>query len=296
MASKNKKLIKYLYSKVDLLFLIKVILAYIFGVGITSYLAADIDKYILVVGLIQLIFILISKSLIKAYLSFDRDFNKTRLSIISIEEWYVLAAISVIIVLVASVMIFFIQTQSLAISSWVFLILIILANLSLAVNEKIQELIKFEQIIAGIFICIFTPAFSLTLTMKEFPSLLSVLAIPLLFMYWGTSIALEFEKYSTDLIANRKSLFIVLGWEKAVFLHHIFILSSFLLIATLPLFGYSWALLWPYLLIMPIGVTEILFIRQISEGLKPQWRAIRITAHTLFLLSLYILTFALFIN
>jgi len=296
MTETNMKFIKDTISKIDIYLYIKAILAFLLGAGIADYLAINLNKNLVIFGFVLLVFLLLTMTIVKAYLYLEKDPIGSKFKRSSMHEWYLLAILAVCLVVILSMLIFIAHTQRISLSSWIFLLMCVFLSLLLGMNHKFRKVKKFKNIFEGLFICILIPAFSLSLSMPDLPAILVFLTMPLLFIYLGTSIALEFECYAVEIKMDKANLLTALGWQKAIFLHHFFILFGFLLVAVIPLFGFSWSLSWPLLLMTPIGIFEIFLLHQMSLGVKPQWNLIRITANFLIFFIMYILLFALWIN
>ena len=76
-----------------------------------------------------------------------------------------------------------------------------------------------------------------------------------------------------------------LTWEPGMNLHNILILCSYLLLVMALLLGLPWSLGWPGLLTFPIGIYQIWQMRQIANGVKPNWKVLNFTATGLKILS-----------
>jgi hypothetical protein len=109
-------------------------------------------------------------------------------------------------------------------------------------------------------------------------------------------LALALPRYGEDLIKKDFNMMTNLGWERGMLIHNILIITTYTLIAIAFIFGLPWRLVWPELLTLPIGFYQILQMRQISLGIKPNWGILRLTAITLFGLSAYLVTLSLWIG
>ncbi len=87
-----------------------------------------------------------------------------------------------------------------------------------------------------------------------------------------------------------------LGWQAGMNLHNILILTSYLLLILAASYGYPWFATWPALLTLPLGVFQIVQMRRIANGSKPQWNILVIGALALFSVTVYLITFAFWIN
>lgn len=139
-----------------------------------------------------------------------------------------------------------------------------------------------------------TPALAFMLQTGEIHRLLAMLTFPLTALYLAMTLALSLSEYSTDmLLTERRNLLIRIGWERGMNLHNLLILFAYLLLGIAALLGLPWALAWPPLLTLPIGLYQIYQISQISAGAKPRWGLLIITAMATLGMTAYLITLAL---
>jgi len=133
------------------------------------------------------------------------------------------------------------------------------------------------------------PSIAYTLQTGDTHRFLS-LTVPLTFLAFAYFIVMNFPTFATDRKLNRITFLTRLGWERVVPLHHIFVLSAYLLFLTSPAFGLSLSLLWPAFLTFPFAIFQIFQLRNISLGLPPNWTLLTATALAVFGLTTYFLT------
>ena len=124
----------------------------------------------------------------------------------------------------------------------------------------------------------------------EYSCLLGVIVLPLTALAFAYFIILDFPTFASDEKYERGTLLRRLGWERAVQLHHSLILAAYLLFAAAPLSGFSFALLWPAFLTFPFAVFQIVHLRNIALGGRPNWTLLTSTALSVFGLTAYFLT------
>ena len=146
-----------------------------------------------------------------------------------------------------------------------------------------------EQLLAAL-IAVFVPAFSLSLQMGDVHRLLSAVVFPLILLTIAAFLALNFPTYKDDLKYERGSLLLRLGWERAIPLHHILILTAYLLFAAMPLFGLPRALFMPAFFVAPLAFFQIYWMQKIAQGASPNWKFLKILIYSVIGLTLYILT------
>jgi len=137
-------------------------------------------------------------------------------------------------------------------------------------------------------------ALGFLLQAEKFQRLIPVFALPITLLALACFLAFDFSTFADDIKYERITLLTRLGWQRIVPLHHALALAAFFLFAASPLAGISFALIWPSMLGLPFGVLQIVLLRNIASGAPPNWRALNLTAATLFLLTTYALTITLF--
>jgi len=119
-----------------------------------------------------------------------------------------------------------------------------------------------------------------------------LITIPLTFLAFAYFIVLDFPSFAMDSKYNRSTLLTRLGWERAVPLHHLFILLAyfFFLVLASPAFGLSLSLLWPAFLTLPFAIFQIFQLRNIALGARTNWNLLTVTALSVFGLTAYFLS------
>jgi 1,4-dihydroxy-2-naphthoate octaprenyltransferase len=144
-------------------------------------------------------------------------------------------------------------------------------------------------------VCI-TPALAYALQTGETHRLLILLTFPLTAMCIAMLLADELETYYADIKAGRKTLMVAVGWQRGMSLHNILILFSYLLVGLAAALKLPWSLTWPMLATLPVGLFQIWQMWQISNGQKPRWRLLRMTAYASFGIMAYLVAFTLWIG
>ncbi|HEY3476248.1 MAG TPA: prenyltransferase [Anaerolineales bacterium] len=117
-----------------------------------------------------------------------------------------------------------------------------------------------------------------------------LISIPLTFLAFAYFIVMNFPAFAADTKYNRSTLLTRLGWERAVPLHHLFVLLAYLFFLATPIFGLSLSLLWPAFLTLPFALFQILQLRNIALGAPTNWRLLTVTALSVFGLTAYFLS------
>jgi 1,4-dihydroxy-2-naphthoate octaprenyltransferase len=117
-----------------------------------------------------------------------------------------------------------------------------------------------------------------------------LLTIPLVFLAFAYFIVMDFPTFASDGKYERITFLTRLGWERAVPLHHLFVLLAYLLFLAAPAFGLSLSLLWPAFLTLPFALFQIYQLRNIALGAPTNWILLTVTALSVFGLTVYFLS------
>lgn len=154
----------------------------------------------------------------------------------------------------------------------------------------------YGDLVMAVLLTTLFPALGYGLQTGEMTSLLGMLSFPLAALYLAMVLALSLETYYGDLKSGKVNLMIRLGWQRGMVLHNILILAAYLLIGIGAVVGMAWALTWPRLLTLPIGLFQFWQIWQIGNGAKPRWTLLRITAIATFAITVYLQAFTLWVG
>ena len=116
------------------------------------------------------------------------------------------------------------------------------------------------------------------------------ISVPLTFLAFAYFIVMNFPAFASDSKYNRSTLLTRLGWERAVPLHHFFVLLAYLFFTMAPVFGLSLSLLWPAFLTLPFALFQIFQLRNLSLGAPTNWTLLTVTALSVFGLTAYFLS------
>ena len=146
----------------------------------------------------------------------------------------------------------------------------------------------FGELTLAAHIAYVIPSIGFLLQAKENHRLLIVIIIPLTALALAYFLILNFISFPSDQKYQRATLLRLLTWERAVPLHHSLIALAYVIFSIAPILGYS--ILWPAFLTLPFAILQILLLRHISLGGKPNWTLLNVTALAVFGLTTYFLT------
>jgi 1,4-dihydroxy-2-naphthoate octaprenyltransferase len=146
----------------------------------------------------------------------------------------------------------------------------------------------FGELTLAVHLAYVIPSIGFLLQAKETHRLLTVIIIPLTALALAYFLILNFVSFPSDEKYQRATLLRRLTWEHAVPFHHSLLVFAYLIFAIAPVLGFS--ILWPAFLTLPFALLQILLLRSISMGGKPNWKLLTATALAVFGLTTYFLT------
>lgn len=178
--------------------------------------------------------------------------------------------------------------KTLTLPTFYFLLLSLLLALAYAIPPVRFLNRGFGELALAVQLAYVIPSIGFLLQAHETHRLLAVIIIPLTAIALAYFLILNFVSFSSDEKYQRATLLRRLTWERAVPLHHSLLVFAYLIFAIAPVLGYS--ILWPAFLTLPFALLQILLLRSISIGNKPNWTLLTATALAVFGLTTYFLT------
>ncbi len=181
-------------------------------------------------------------------------------------------------------------------SAFLFLGLSLLVNILYGVPPARLVDKGFGELLLTFQISYLLPSIGYLLQAGSFHRLLSAIVVPIALLTLAALLALDFSTYAEDLRYGRQTLLGRLGWQIATPLHHGLIIAAYALLAAAPLFGFSIGLLWPAFVSLPFAILQVLLLRGITLGNRPNWNLLNATALAVFGLTAYLLTVTLWLR
>jgi 1,4-dihydroxy-2-naphthoate octaprenyltransferase len=150
----------------------------------------------------------------------------------------------------------------------------------------------YGELVVAILFANLLPAFAFLLQTGELHRLLAMSTFPLTALALAFSLAYELADYAMDIKRGRHTLMVRVGWQRGMVLHNSMILVAFFLLGLALTYGLPFGIGLPAFLPLPLGLLQIWQMRRISDGAKPNWRALRLTALAIFATTAYLLAFA----
>ncbi|MEX1071775.1 MAG: prenyltransferase [Anaerolineales bacterium] len=150
----------------------------------------------------------------------------------------------------------------------------------------------YGELTTALLIANLVPAFGFVLQTGELHRLLAMSTFPLTLLTLASTLALEFPDYASDIKAEKRTLFVRLGWQNAIRVHHVLVLSAYLLFGVAMSLGLPLAIAVPPLLTLPLALLQIWYMNRIAIGLKPNWTALTLNGLVFTAACAYLMTYA----
>ncbi len=265
-------------------------LTYILGASIPAYLGKSLQAPIFWLGLATVLLAQLSMSLLAEVFRphneplIENETPKQKETLRNNMLYISIAALTV----TAFIIYLLYVNQALVLPSFLFLLSSIILVLAYA-TPPVRLLNRgFAELTLAAHIAYIIPSIGFLLQAKENHRLLIVIVIPLTALALAYFLVINFTTFPSDEKYQRATLLRRLTWERAVPLHHVLIVFAYVIFAVAPLLGFS--TLWRAFFTLPFALLQILLLRHISNGGKPNWVLLTATALAVFGLTTYFLT------
>lgn len=267
------------------------VLTYTFGASIADYLGKPFLADLFWLGLLVVLLAQTTMNLLAEVFRLDvepllENETRSRRQILRNNILYTSLACIVVIALTAYILF---ANNALPFSSFFFLLLSVFIVIVYSIPPLRFVNRGVGEFLLAVHLAYVVPSIAFALQAGE-PHRFLALAIPLTFLAFSYFIVRNFQPFAQDQKLNRVTFLTRLGWERAVPMHHLFVLLAYLLFVMSPLFGLSLSLIWPVFLTLPFALFQIFLLRSISLGAKPNWTLLHATALAVFGLTTYFLT------
>ncbi len=271
------------------------LLTYALGAGIAVYLGEPVNWSTYMTGQAAMLMLLLSSYFLREY--FDRspllEPDRKPGDPPRLMRANLLQVASTTLTIGAALTVLLLARGTLNPSAFVLLAISFLLAIAYAVPPLRLAHSGYGELTTSIILANLTPAFAFLLQFGELHRLLAFLTFPLTFLALASGLALRLPSYAADVREERKNMLTRLGWQRGINLHNLLILIGFLLLGTAALAGLPWALTWPGLLGLPVGLFQIFLMTSISNGAKPRWGLLIIVAAATLVITTYFLNLAL---
>ena len=265
-------------------------LTYILGASIPAYLGRPFNNGVFVLGLAGVLLAQLSMNLLAEVF---RPHNEPLTGSETPKQKETLRNnalyLSIALLTVNAVLAFILYTRGILVAPALPLLLSSVILIIVYAIPPIRLLKRgFGELTLALHMAYVIPSIGFVLQAGENHRLLIILILPLTALALAYFLIRNFITFISDQKYQRATLLRLLTWERAVPLHHSLIVLAYLIFALATILGYS--ILWPAFLTLPFAVLQILLLRHISLGGKPNWTLLNVTALALFGLTTYFLT------
>lgn len=283
------------------------VLAYAMGAGLADFLGENIDWDSYWIGQTIVILLIIFSNFLKGYFDFfdPKEYSRVYKDLLEsdpsgtvVRHTSAALLITALTALTGAVgMTVIAETKvNLGYPSVIILGLLLFAALFYASPPLRLVYSGYGELVQAILITNLIPALALLFQTNHLHRILSMVSFPVTSLYLAMMIALSINEYGADIKHERSTLLSKMGWRKGMFLHNVLALLAYLLIGLALFFGLPWGLAWPFLLTFPMALFQIWLITSIQGGSTPRWALLKLSSNALTMLSLYLVTFSLWVG
>jgi 1,4-dihydroxy-2-naphthoate octaprenyltransferase len=154
----------------------------------------------------------------------------------------------------------------------------------------------YGELIQAVTVGTLFPALAFFIQYGEFHRLLPFVTFPITLLALANLLVNDFPTFLFDQKYGRLSMLIRLTWQRAIPIHHLLILFSFLFFACTPFLGFPWGLVWPTFMALPFALIEIIWLQRIAWGGRALWKFLIPFSAAVFGLTVYLLAFTFWIR
>jgi 1,4-dihydroxy-2-naphthoate octaprenyltransferase len=284
------------------LFLVGGILLYALGAGIARYLGVDIDWGVYLIGQFWVTVLQLSAQFLNEYFDVPGDINNQNRTFLTggsgalgpgklprqVALWSALGCL-VVLTFVTIVMIAQVELPPVAV---VVMLLAFFGAILYSTPPVRLVASGYGELTTSIMISFLLPVFAYVLQTGDLHRLLTMVGFPLTGLHMAMLISFEMPDYASDTKFDKRTLLVRLGWQMAMSLHNILLLTSFFLLAATISFGMPVMIVLPAMIPLALAVLQIWLMRRIAAGAKPNWNALTLNALAIYVSVAYLLAFA----
>ncbi len=273
----DKKLGAVIIREINFSILMGSFVGYAIGVGLYSYLGRSVVWDLFGLGMSIIIFFIVSAFFLnkhftdlgsRAYLN-EPNFAKKNL--------FLLGGITTLAI-GAMLTAWLVAQHGPNLVLFILLGSYLISNLVYALPPFSFKRVGYAAIIYTINIGLLSPLFGYFLQSGEIHPTLLLLTFPAIFLLMAMFLAVKLQSYYQDYKNGSKTIMTVLGWQKGMNLHNLFILFTYFSYAVAALAGLPWRLTVVVFLSMPFAAVQFWEMTRIREGLKPRWTLLKVAS------------------
>jgi len=270
----NKQLGVDIIQQIKIPILMGSFVAFAIGVGLYSYLGRSVSWNLFWIGASIIIFFNLSSFFLNKHFSVIGSRLYVNETNYAKKNLFLLLGISTLS-MGAMLTVLLIAQSGPSMVLFILLGAYLISNLIYALPPFSFNNAGYSAIIYAINIGVLSPVFGYFLQANEIHPTLLLLTFPAIFLLLALFLADKLESYFEDYKNGTKTIMTVLGWQKGMNLHNLFILFTYFSYAVAALVGLSWRLSVVVFLSMPFAAVQFWEMTRIREGLKPRWKLLK---------------------
>jgi 1,4-dihydroxy-2-naphthoate octaprenyltransferase len=171
--------------------------------------------------------------------------------------------------------------------SWLLLGLGILLAFAYGVPPLRLATSGYGELVASIGLAGLVPSYAFAMQTGEMHRLVWLATAPLVALTFAMLITRRLSDYAGDLLRERRTLLVRLGWLTGMRLHDAAILAAAVLLAAALAGGLPSRIGIGSLIVLPLAAAQIWQVRRIRNGYPPHWRSLALIAGALLALTAY---------
>lgn len=158
------------------------------------------------------------------------------------------------------------------------------------------EATGYGELIASVLSAVLVPALAFTLQVGDLHRLVAMVTFPAFAAHLAMMLAFELPDYSTDEKFEKNTVMVRMGWEMGMTLHNILILITFVLLLIASILGFPLFATLSAMGSLPIGLFQFWQMRAVANGKPVNWTALMLGGVAFYMVMIYLLTLAFWIN
>jgi hypothetical protein len=274
--------------------LIGVISSYLLGAGLVQYVNPSIDAEMMVQGGMFLLSSIIALDYLcglQSTLKFDLWEDTSNLDLVRIRWAYRIIA-AFFVTFSVSMFVGWMRQGSLEPAVTVLWVSNLIIGMFYYLAQVHDNLQPYQVLFEAMLVVVSPPLMAFFLQSSSIHQFLMMSVVVLIPLYLAYRMLEDLVRFDTETRVRTDALGVKLGWDTVMILHNALILTGYALLAFMTLLGLPWFITWPAFLGLPIGLVEIGLMERVRRGYKPLWRIMQIATASIFLITVYFLTFA----
>jgi 1,4-dihydroxy-2-naphthoate octaprenyltransferase len=273
----NNKLGIEIINEINFPILMGSVVAYAIGVGLYSYLGRTVSWILFWFGISIVLLFIISAFFLNKHFSIIGKHSYINETNFTKRNFFLLSGLTTLS-MGAMLTVWLLSQTSPSLVLFLLLGAYLFSNLVYALPPFSLKKAGYSAIVYAINIGVLSPLFGYYLQTNEIHPTLLLLTFPAIFLLMAVFLANKLESYYEDYKKGTKTIMTVLGWQKGMNLHNLFVLFTYFSYAVAALVGLPWRLSIVVFLSMPFAAVQFWEMTRIREGLKPRWKLLKVAS------------------